>query len=157
MTSPIRVLLVEDNPADADLMRESIDASKLHLELVTVRDGLEAIQYLRGEGEHADAPRPDLILLDLNLPKMNGRQVLAKVKGDADLRGIPVVVLTSSNAEKDIVQSYDLGANCYVIKPVDLKAFQSIVRQVENFWFTVVKLPLNTEQGVALRKSAVAQ
>jgi two-component system response regulator len=141
MTRTIQVLLVEDNPADADLMRETIETSKLHLDLSVVKDGVEAIQYLRGEGMYANAPRPDLILLDLNLPRMNGRQVLASVKGDADLRGIPVVVLTSSNAEQDIVQSYNLGANCYVIKPVDLKAFQSIVKQVEDFWFTVVKLP----------------
>jgi CheY-like chemotaxis protein len=141
MTRTIQVLLVEDNPADADLMRETIETSKLHLDLSVVKDGIEAIQYLRGEGMYANAPRPDLILLDLNLPRMNGRQVLARVKGDADLRGIPVVVLTSSNAEQDIVQSYNLGANCYVIKPVDLKAFQSIVKQVEDFWFTVVKLP----------------
>ena len=141
MTRTIQVLLVEDNPADADLMRETIEMSKLHLDLSVVKDGVEAIQYLRGEGAYANAARPDLILLDLNLPRMNGRQVLASVKGDADLRGIPVVVLTSSGAEQDIVQSYNLGANCYVIKPVDLKAFQSIVRQVEDFWFTVVKLP----------------
>ena len=141
MTRSIQVLLVEDNPADADLMRETIEMSKLHLDLSVVKDGVEAIQYLRAEGAYANAARPDLILLDLNLPRMNGRQVLANVKGDADLRGIPVVVLTSSGAEQDIVQSYNLGANCYVIKPVDLKAFQSIVRQVEDFWFTVVKLP----------------
>jgi len=147
MTTMIKVLLVEDNPADADLMRETIEPSKLHLDLTTAKDGLEAIQYLRGLGAFTGAPRPDLILLDLNLPKMNGRQVLASVKGDADLRGIPVVVLTSSSAEQDIVQSYDLGANCYVIKPVALKAFQAIVKQVESFWFTVVKLPVKTEQS----------
>ncbi len=142
MSEFIQVLLVEDNPADADLMRETIEASKLRLDLSTVKDGVEAIQYLRGEGAFANAKRPDLILLDLNLPRMNGRQVLASVKNDADLRGIPVVVLTSSSAEQDIVQSYNLGANCYVIKPVDLKAFQAIVKQVESFWFTVVKLPV---------------
>jgi CheY-like chemotaxis protein len=147
MTTSIRVLLVEDNPADADLMRETIEASKLHLDLATVKDGVEAIQYLRGEGAFAGAHRPDLILLDLNLPRMNGRQVLASVKSDADLCGIPVVVLTSSGAEQDIVQSYNLGANCYVIKPVDLKAFQSIVKQVESFWFTVVKLPNRHPHG----------
>jgi CheY-like chemotaxis protein len=145
MTDYIHVLLVEDNPADADLMRETIEASKLRLDLATVKDGLEAIQYLRGEAPFATSRRPDLILLDLNLPRMNGRQVLASVKGDADLRGIPVVVLTSSSAEQDIVQSYNLGANCYVIKPVDLKAFQSIVKQVEDFWFAVVKLPANKD------------
>ena len=141
MTKPIQVLLVEDNPADADLMCEAIASGKLHLDMATVRDGIEAIRYLRSEGGYADAPRPDLILLDLNLPKMDGRQVLAAIKTDADLCGIPVVVLTSSSAERDIVQSYNLGANCYVIKPVDLKAFQSIVKDVESFWFTVVKLP----------------
>ena len=146
MNDSIRVLLVEDNPADADLMRETIELSKLRLDITTVRDGVAAIQYLRNEGAFANAPRPDLILLDLNLPRMNGRQVLAEVKGDADLCGIPVVVLTSSSAEQDIAQSYNLGANCYVIKPVDLKAFQSIVRDVENFWFTVVKLPVNDER-----------
>jgi CheY-like chemotaxis protein len=141
MNDSIHVLLVEDNPADADLMCETIESSKLRLDIAIVRDGVEAIQYLRGEAPFSGARRPDLILLDLNLPRMNGRQVLAEVKTDADLRGIPVVVLTSSGAEQDIVQSYNLGANCYVVKPVDLKAFQSIVRQVENFWFTVVKLP----------------
>ena len=141
MTKPIHVLLVEDNAADADLMRETIEGSKLRLDLTAVKDGVEAIQYLRGEPPFANAPRPDLILLDLNLPRMNGRQVLASVKSDADLRGIPIVVLTSSGAEQDIAQSYTLGANCYVIKPVDLKAFQAIVKQVESFWFTVVKLP----------------
>jgi CheY-like chemotaxis protein len=148
MTAMIKVLLVEDNPADADLMRETIELSKLHLDLAIVRDGVEAIQYLRGGGPFAGAARPDLILLDLNLPRLNGRQVLASVKGDADLRGIPVVILTSSSAEQDIVQSYDLGANCYVIKPVDLKAFQAIVKQVESFWFTVVKLPVKSERPV---------
>ena len=150
MTKFIQVLLVEDNPADADLMRETIEEGKLHLDMSVVRDGVEAIQYLRCEGVFVDASRPDLILLDLNLPRMNGRQVLAMVKGDADLRGIPVVVLTSSSAEQDIVQSYDLGANCYVIKPVDLKAFQGIVRQIEDFWFTVVKLPSHRRE---LRKA----
>jgi CheY-like chemotaxis protein len=144
MTTPIQVLLVEDNPADADLMCEAIASGKLHLDIATARDGVEAIRYLRGEGPYRNAPRPDLVLLDLNLPRMDGRQVLATVKSDADLRGIPIVVLTSSTAERDIVQSYDLGANCYVIKPVDLKAFETIVKEVENFWFTVVKLPLNS-------------
>ena len=146
MTKPIHVLLVEDNPADADLMRDTIESGKLHLDIATVRDGAEAIQYVRSQGAYANAPRPDLILLDLNLPKVNGRQVLAEIKGDADLRGIPVVVLTSSSAENDIAQSYDLGANCYVIKPVDLKAFQSIVQTVESFWFAVVKLPSAPER-----------
>jgi len=149
MTKSIQVLLVEDNPADADLMRETIEGAKLHLSLAAVKDGVEAVQYLRGKGPFAGAVRPDLILLDLNLPRMNGGQVLAQVKGDADLRGIPVVVLTSSSAEQDIVQSYNLGANCYVIKLVDPKAFQAIVKQVEDFWFTVVKLPGNERAPTA--------
>jgi CheY-like chemotaxis protein len=153
MTNPIQVLLVEDNPADVDLMRETIEHSKLHLCVAAVKDGVEAIRYLRAEEPYTAAPRPDLILLDLNLPRMNGRQVLASVKNDADFRGIPVVVLTSSTAEQDIVQSYALGANCYVQKPVDLRAFQAIVKQVENFWFTVVKLPA---KGEPARKAKVA-
>lgn len=147
MTQAIHVLLVEDNPADADLMRETIESGKLHLDMVIVRDGAEAIQFLRRQGAYAAARRPDLILLDLNIPKISGRQVLAEVKGDADLKGIPIVVLTSSSAEKDIVQSYDLGANCYVVKPVDLKAFQGIVQTVESFWFQVVKLPHATDRA----------
>ncbi len=140
---PIQILLVEDNPADADLMRETMEASKVHVSITTVRDGAAAIQYLRNPN-HA---HPDIVLLDLNLPKLNGRQVLEQVKGDADLRGIPIVVLTSSNAEQDIAQSYDLGANCYVVKPVDLKAFQAIVRSVEDFWFTVVRMPSKAREG----------
>jgi CheY-like chemotaxis protein len=146
-TAPIEILLVEDNPADADLMRETMEASKLHVRITGVRDGLSALQYLRGEKPHVDAKRPDLILLDLNLPKVNGKQVLSAIKSDADLRGIPVVILTSSSAEQDIAQTYGLGANCYVVKPVDLKAFQSIVRSVEDFWFTVVKLPQVADIG----------
>lgn len=141
MEHPIHVLLVEDNPADADLTRETLETSKLRLELSVAMDGIEAMRFLRREGEHVGAPRPDLILLDLNLPKKDGRQILIEIKADSQFRRIPVVILTSSDAERDVAQSYALGANCYVTKPVDLKAFQAIVQAVEDFWFTVVKLP----------------
>ena len=141
MENPIHVLLVEDNPADADLTRETLETSKLRLELSVAMDGIEAMRFLRREGEHVAAPRPDLILLDLNLPKKDGRQILIEIKADSQFRRIPVVILTSSDAERDVAQSYALGANCYVTKPVDLKAFQAIVQAVEDFWFTVVKLP----------------
>ena len=143
MESQIHVLLVEDNPADADLTRETLETSKLHLELSVAIDGIEAMRFLRREGEHAGASRPDLILLDLNLPKKDGRQILSEIKADDAFRRIPIVILTSSDAERDVAQSYALGANCYVTKPVDLKAFQAIVQAVEDFWFTVVKLPVN--------------
>lgn len=141
MEHAIHVLLVEDNPADADLTRETLETSKLRLELSVAMDGIEAMRFLRREGEHVGAPRPDLILLDLNLPKKDGRQILIEIKADSQFRRIPVVILTSSDAERDVAQSYALGANCYVTKPVDLKAFQAIVQAVEDFWFTVVKLP----------------
>ncbi len=141
MTRPIHVLLVEDNPADADLTRETLEQSKLHLQIDTVSDGAEALAYLTRQGAHAEAPVPDLMLLDLNLPKLDGRQVLAEMRKDPALRAIPVVMLTSSGAEQDVAASYQLGANCYVTKPVGLAAFQAIVRSVESFWFTVVKLP----------------
>jgi CheY-like chemotaxis protein len=141
MTRPIRVLLVEDNPADADLTCETLEASRLQVEMSVAKDGAEAADFLHQRGAFADALRPDLILLDLNLPKKNGRQILADIKSDQDLRQIPVVILTSSDAERDVLESYALGANCYVTKPVDLKAFQKIVHTVEGFWFSVVKLP----------------
>ncbi len=149
MTRPIRVLLVEDNPADADLTRETLEGSKLHVDLSVAKDGVQALAFLNRRGEFAQVPRPDLILLDLNLPKKDGRQVLSEIKANADLRGIPVVVLTSSDAEKDIAQSYALGANCYVTKPVDLRAFQTIVQAVEGFWVTVVRLPGAESEGLA--------
>jgi len=144
---PIQVLLVEDNPGDADLTKETLETSKLRVELTVVIDGIEAMRFLRRQDEHAQAPRPDLILLDLNLPKKDGRQILSEIKADCAIRGIPIVILTSSDAEKDVAQSYMLGANCYVTKPVDLKAFQSIVQAVEDFWFTVVKLPFHASSG----------
>ena len=141
MDQPIHVLLVEDNPADADLTRETLETSKLHVELSVAVDGVQALEFLRRKGRFGTAPRPDLILLDLNLPKKDGRETLAEIKADDDFRQIPIVVLTSSDAERDVAQSYALGANCYVTKPVDLRAFQTIVQAVEDFWFFVVKLP----------------
>jgi two-component system, chemotaxis family, response regulator Rcp1 len=141
MTTAIRVLLVEDNEADAYLTRETLEASKLRVEIAIASDGVEAIDYLLRRPPFADIVLPDLILLDLNLPRLDGRQVLEELRQHEALRTIPVVILTSSDAERDIAQSYQLGANCYVTKPVGLDAFQSIVRAVEGFWFTVVKLP----------------
>ena len=141
MIDAIKVLLVEDNPADADLTIETFDMSKLKIELTVARDGVEALSMLRREAPYTAMPQPDLMLLDLNLPRMGGRELLAEIKADVKLRYIPIVILTSSEAERDIIESYALGANCYVTKPVDLKAFQQIVQAVEDFWFTVVKLP----------------
>ena len=135
------ILLVEDNPADADLTREGLADGRFLHTLHHVTDGVQALQFLRREGKYADAPTPDLVLLDLNLPKMDGRQVLQAIKGDPVLRRIPVVVLTSSEAEADIIRSYDLHANCYMCKPVDLNQFLETVRQIEEFWLTVVRLP----------------
>jgi CheY-like chemotaxis protein len=138
---PVEILLVEDNPGDVRLTREALKEGKIRNHLNVASDGVEAMRYLRREGEHADATRPDLILLDLNLPKMDGREVLQAVKADPSLRQIPVVVLTSSAAEQDIVRAYDLHANCYVSKPVDLDQFIHVVKSIEDFWFSIVKLP----------------
>jgi two-component system, chemotaxis family, response regulator Rcp1 len=141
MTTPIRVLLVEDNPGDAHLTRDTLEQSKLLIEIAVTTDGEDALDYLLSRGSHAGVALPDLIVLDLNLPRLGGREVLAEMKRHEQLRGIPVVVLTSSDAEKDVVMSYKLGASCYVTKPVGLEAFQAIVKSIESFWFTVVKLP----------------
>ncbi len=141
MTRPLRVLLVEDNPGDTDLIKESLQNGKLHLQVRSVSDGVEALAFLRKTGAYANAETPDILLLDLNLPKLSGPEVLAEMKRDARLRIIPVVILTSSDAEADVLSSYQMGANCYVTKPVGLEAFQKIVRSVEEFWFTIVKLP----------------
>lgn len=141
MSAAIRVLLVEDNPGDADLTRDTLEDSRIHLDITIVVDGVEAIDYLLRRGAHANATTPDLIILDLNLPGMDGRAVLAEARRHPHLRSIPVVILTSSDAERDVVQTYELGANCYITKPVDLSAFQAIVRSIEGFWFTVVRLP----------------
>lgn len=138
---PIEILLVEDSPSDVDLTREALEDTKVHNNLSVVGDGVEALAFLRKEGQFADAPHPDLILLDLNLPKKDGREVLAEIKADPTLRRIPVVVLTTSEAEQDIVESYNLHANCYVKKPVDLDAFIHVVRSIDDFWLAIVKLP----------------
>ena len=137
----IEILLVEDNPGDARLTIEAMREAKLSNRIHVVEDGVEAMQFLRREGRFGDAPRPDLILLDLNLPKKDGRAVLAEVKADPALRRIPVVVLTTSRAEEDVLHAYDLHANCYVTKPVDLAQFMKIVAQIEEFWINVVVLP----------------
>lgn len=141
MSSAFRVLLVDDNPGDANLTREALEDGKLLIDIAVVVDGVQAVDFLLRRPPFEAALTPDLILLDLNLPKMGGREVLAAIKKHPALRLIPVVVLTSSDSEADIVKSYELGANCYVTKPVGLQAFQSIVQSVENFWFTVVRLP----------------
>ena len=138
---PVQVLLVEDNPGDADLTCETFETSRLSLEIHVVSDGAEALDYLLKRRSHVNATTPSLVLLDLNLPKIGGREVLAEMRQHDELRMVPVVVLTSSDAERDIVESYRLGANCYVTKPVDLQAFQGIVRAIEGFWFNVVRLP----------------
>ena len=141
MSQPLNILLIEDNPGDADLVAETLEQSRLRLDIAVAVDGAQALSRLLREPPYEDTARPDLILLDLNLPKVGGREVLALIKTEPELKEIPVVVLTSSDAEHDIVKSYQLGANCYVTKPVGLVAFQSIVQAIEGFWFTVVKLP----------------
>jgi two-component system, chemotaxis family, response regulator Rcp1 len=138
---PVEILLIEDNPGDARLALEAIREAKVHNHLTWVADGIEAVAYLRKEGKYSDALRPDLILLDLNLPKKDGREVLADIKADPALRRIPVVVLTTSQAEEDIIKAYNLNANCYISKPVDLDQFIKIVQSIESFWLTIVKLP----------------
>ena len=138
---PIEILLVEDNPGDVRLTREALTANKIRNTLHVVADGVQALAFLRKQGKHANAPRPNLILLDLNLPKKDGREVLAEIKGDPDLRRIPVVVLTTSGAEEDILKAYDLNANCYVTKPVNFDSFIQVVKSIESFWVMVVELP----------------
>jgi two-component system, chemotaxis family, response regulator Rcp1 len=137
----VEILLVEDNPGDARLTREALKEGKIQNNLHHARDGVEAMEFLRREGAFAGAPAPDIILLDLNLPRKDGREVLAELKQDPQLRSIPVVVLTTSEAEQDILKTYELHANCYISKPVDLEKFIAIVRAIENFWLAVVKLP----------------
>ena len=138
---PIVILLVEDSPGDVRLTKEAFKDAKVLNEMHVVADGVEAMRFLKREGEYADRLRPDLVLLDLNLPRKDGREVLAEIKADPELSHIPVVVLTTSQAEQDVAVSYKLHASCYVIKPVDLDKFMSVVRSVESFWLTVVKLP----------------
>ena len=138
---PIEILLVEDNPGDVRLTAEALRENKFRNKLNVVGDGVEAMAYVRREGKYSDAPRPDLILLDLNLPKKDGREVLAEIKTDEDLKRIPVVILTTSKAEEDIIKTYNHHANCYVTKPVDLEQFIKLVKSIEEFWLTIVKLP----------------
>jgi CheY-like chemotaxis protein len=138
---PVEIFLVEDNPGDVRLTRETLKDSKLLNHISVVDDGEEAMAFLRREGQYVEAIRPDLILLDLNLPKKDGREVLAEIKTDEQLRRIPVVVLTTSSAEQDILKTYDLHANCYITKPVNLDQFSAVVKAIEEFWFTIVKLP----------------
>lgn len=138
---PIEILLVEDNAGDVRLTREAMRDAKVRNNIRIVTDGVEALAFLRREGQYADAPRPDVILLDLNLPKKDGREVLAEIKADPNLRRIPVVILTTSEAEEDILKAYDLHANAYVAKPVDLDRFITVVKSIEDFWLEIVKLP----------------
>jgi len=137
----VEILLVEDSPGDVRLTQEALKDSKLYNNLNVVPDGVEAIAFLRRQGEYANAPRPDLILLDLNLPRMDGRQVLQEIKNDENLKRIPVVVLTTSSNETDIFITYNLHANCYISKPVDFTQFINVVKSIESFWFSIVKLP----------------
>ena len=140
---PVSILLVEDNAGDVRLIEDSLKTYKMRNLLHVVEDGDQALAFLRREGDYSDAPRPDLILLDLSLPGKDGREVLAEVKSDDDLRRIPVVVLTGSSAEEDIIRSYEQHANCYITKPIDLDQFSRMVRGIEEFWFAIVKLPPN--------------
>lgn len=139
---PIEILLVEDNPGDVRLTQEAARETKVHNNLHVVTNGYDAMAFLRREGRFGEVPRPDLILLDLNMPGMDGREVLRQVKGDEKLRRIPVVIITSSQAEEDILRAYDLQAACYVTKPVDLDQFIKVVRNIKDFWLTIVKLPI---------------
>jgi CheY-like chemotaxis protein len=138
---PIDVLLVEDSPGDVRLTREAFKDAKVHINLHVALDGTEAMAFLRNEGEHANVPRPDLILLDLNLPKKDGREVLKEIKESPTLKSIPVVILTTSESEADILRSYQLHANCYITKPVGLDGFLKVVNSIDSFWLSVVKLP----------------
>jgi len=142
---PIQVLLVEDSPGDVRLTKEAFRAANRTIHIDVANDGVEAMAFLRHEGIHVHAPRPDLILLDLNLPKMDGREVLAHIKEDESLKTIPTVILTTSEAEADILNSYQLQANCYLIKPVQLDEFEAVVKSINDFWLTKVKLPSRSE------------
>jgi two-component system, chemotaxis family, response regulator Rcp1 len=136
-----QILLVEDNQGDARLTKEALKDSKIHIELSHVEDGVEAMAFLQKQGKYADVPKPDLVLLDLNLPKMSGREVLEKMRQIPECALIPVVILTTSEAEEDIMKSYELNANCYITKPVDFNEFLKVVNSIDEFWLTIVKLP----------------
>ena len=138
---PIEILMVEDNPGDVRLTREALKGGKVSNEMHVVEDGVAALDFLHRRGEHANAPRPDLVLLDLNLPKKDGREVLSAMKSDPALKAIPVVILTTSQAEEDVIRAYKLSCNCYVTKPVDFEQFTRIVQAIEQFWLTIVTLP----------------
>jgi len=138
---PVEILLVEDNPGDVRLTQEAFKDGKMLNKLHVVEDGMEALAFLKREGKYISAPRPELILLDLNLPRKDGRDVLSEIKADRDLKRIPVVILTTSRSEEDILRSYDLNANCYITKPLELDKFIEIVKSIEDFWLTIVKLP----------------
>lgn len=143
--NPINILLVEDNPADVDLTREAFDEAKLCNRLYVCSDGIEAMDFLYQKGNYVDAPRPDIILLDLNMPRMSGQEVLQEISKKEHLRSIPLVVLTTSDDEKDIASSYANSANCYITKPVDFTQFFEVVKSIESFWLTVVKLPASAQ------------
>jgi len=145
---PIEILLVEDNPGDVRLTREALKEGKVYSNLHTVKDGVEAMDFLHRKGKYKDVPRPDIILLDLNLPKKDGREVLQEIKTDDQLKRIPVVVLTTSKAEEDVLRTYNLHANCYVTKPVDLEKFMVVVKTIDVFWLTVVTLPPNGHKSI---------
>ncbi len=141
----IDILIVEDNKGDARLIREVLNETKIFNSLFIVNDGVEAMDFLTKKGKYENAPKPDLIILDLNLPKKDGREVLAEIKDNDELKRIPVVIMTISQAEEDILRSYDLHANCYVTKPIDLNQFIKVIKSIEEFWFTIVKLPSKNE------------
>ena len=138
---PIDILLVEDNPGDVRLTQEALHAGKVYSNLHWARDGADALEFLRRQGKHVGAPRPDIILLDLNLPKKDGREVLSTIKSDDAFKLIPVVILTTSSAEEDVLRSYELHANCFVTKPVDLDKFLQVIKSIDQFWLTIVTLP----------------
>ncbi|EDX73732.1 hypothetical protein MC7420_6780 [Coleofasciculus chthonoplastes PCC 7420] len=138
---PIEILLVEDSPSDADLTVDAFSEARVLNNLHWVEDGVEALTFLRRQGQYSDVPRPDLILLDLNMPKKDGREVLAEIKADSQLKRIPVIILTTSAAERDILKTYELNGNCYVTKPIDVEQFMSVVKIIEAFWLAVVQLP----------------
>jgi len=140
-SKPIEILLVEDNAGDARLAREALRDAKVRNNLTWLSDGEEALAFLRREGKYSHAPRPDLILLDLNLPRKDGREVLTEIKSDDKFKRIPVVILTTSQADEDVLKAYHLNANCYIPKPVDLERFLTVVKTIEDFWLTIVKLP----------------
>lgn len=144
---PIEILLVEDSPSDTDLTMEALQDFKVRNHVSVVEDGVLALQFLRREGSYAQAPRPDLIMLDLNLPRKDGREVLAEIKNDENLKTIPIVVLTTSRADQDILRAYQLNANCYIAKPVDFNQFLEVVRSIESFWLFVVSLPRAPRNG----------